>query len=603
MPTRELVLHNEIIRGDKLMVDIKTDVLVVGTGPAGSSTAALLSTYGIDNVLINNFNWLANTPRAHITNQRTMEVLRDLGKEVENEAYLHATEQDLMGENIFCTSLAGEELGRMKSWGKHPNSRAEHLLSSPSFMNDLPQTFMEPLLFKTACSRGTQSRMSTQYLSHIEDENGITSTCLDKLTNKEITIYSKYLVGADGGNSKVAENIGLPFEGKMGVGGSMNILFRADLSKYVAHRPSVLYWVLQPGADIGGIGMGLVRMIRPWNEWLIVWGYDISQPAPEVDEDFATKVARDLVGDPKLEIDLLSVSTWTVNDMFATEMSKGRVFCAGDATHRHPPSNGLGSNTSIQDSFNLAWKLAYVLKGQAGPELLDTYSIERSPIAKQIVTRANQSIGEFGPIFEALGLTNTQDPLKMKTNMNKRTDNTKEAQKQRSNLRDAIKFKKYEFDAHGVEMNQRYNSKAVILDGQKEPHFEKDQELYYQPTTFPGARIPHAWVYDAKGHKHSTLDLCGNGNFSIFTGIGGENWVDAARKLGKEMDIDIKCNIIGPKQEFEDHTGEWYTASEINESGTILVRPDQHVCWRSFNIAENAYNELERVLKKILQKG
>ena len=90
--------------------------------------------------------------------------------------------------------------------------------------------------------------------------------------------------------------------------------------------------------------------------------------------------------------------------MYATHMQKGRVFCMGDATHRHPPSNGLGSNTSIQDAFNLAWKLAAVLKGQAGPELLDSYQAERAPIAKQIVTRANQSIEEFGPIFKALGL-------------------------------------------------------------------------------------------------------------------------------------------------------------------------------------------------------
>ena len=560
------------------MTDIKTDVLIVGTGPAGSSTAALLSSYGIDNVLINNYSWLAGTPRAHITNQRTMEVLRDLGKEVEAEAYLHATEQDLMGENIFCTSLAGEELGRMKSWGKHPNSRAEHLLSSPSFMNDLPQTFMEPLLYKTACSRGTQSRMSTQYLSHIEDEDGVLSTCLDKLSNKEIKIRSKYLVGADGGNSKVAENIDLPFEGKMGVGGSMNILFKADLSKYVAHRPSVLYWVLQPGADIGGIGMGLVRMIRPWNEWLIVWGYDINQPAPKVDKDFATKVARDLVGDPELEIDLLSVSTWTVNNMYAKKMSKGRVFCAGDATHRHPPSNGLGSNTSIQDGFNLAWKLAYVIKDKAGAELLDTYSIERSPIAKQIVTRANQSIAEFGPIFEALGLTDTQDPVKMKKNMDERKQNSPKAEKQRQALREAIAFKKYEFDAHGVEMNHRYKSNSVLTEGDKEPEFKKDKELFYEPTTYPGARIPHAWVYDKTGVKHSLLDLCGKGNFSIFTGIGGEEWLKAAKNIETQLGIKIQCNIIGPDQDFEDHAGEWSSIREISDSGLILVRPDQHIC-------------------------
>ena len=584
------------------MTDIKTDVLIVGTGPAGSSTAALLSSYGIDNVLINNYSWLAGTPRAHITNQRTMEVLRDLGKEVEAEAYLHATEQDLMGENIFCTSLAGEELGRMKSWGKHPNSRAEHLLSSPSFMNDLPQTFMEPLLYKTACSRGTQSRMSTQYLSHIEDEDGVLSTCLDKLSNKEIKIRSKYLVGADGGNSKVAENIDLPFEGKMGVGGSMNILFKADLSKYVAHRPSVLYWVLQPGADIGGIGMGLVRMIRPWNEWLIVWGYDINQPAPKVDKDFATKVARDLVGDPELEIDLLSVSTWTVNNMYAKKMSKGRVFCAGDATHRHPPSNGLGSNTSIQDGFNLAWKLAYVIKDKAGAELLDTYSIERSPIAKQIVTRANQSIAEFGPIFEALGLTDTQDPVKMKKNMDERKQNSPKAEKQRQALREAIAFKKYEFDAHGVEMNHRYKSNSVLTEGDKDPEFKKDKELFYQPTTYPGARIPHAWVYDKTGVKHSLLDLCGKGNFSIFTGIGGEEWLKAAKNIETQLGIKIQCNIIGPDQDFEDHAGEWSSIREISDSGLILVRPDQHICWRSKDMISNSSEKLMDVMKKILHK-
>ncbi|MFC6583367.1 FAD-dependent oxidoreductase [Sulfitobacter aestuariivivens] len=386
------------------MARIETDVLIIGTGPAGSATAALLSSYGIENMAVNRYRWLANTPRAHITNQRTMEVLRDLGQSVEDEAYLFAADQELMGENVFCESLAGEEIGRLKSWGNHPLSKAEHLLSSPTMMNDLPQTFMEPLLFKTACSRGTQARMSTEYLSHVQDADGVTTTCLDRLSGEEVTIRSKFLVGADGGNSLVAQHIETPFEGQMGVGGSMNIVFRADLSKYVAHRPSVLYWVMQPGSNVGGIGMGLVRMVRPWNEWLIVWGYDINAPAPEVDEAMATQVARQLVGDPELEIELLSANTWTVNNMYATHMQKDRVFIMGDAAHRHPPSNGLGSNTSIQDSFNLAWKLAAVIKGQAGEALLDSYSSERTPVAKQIVTRANQSIEEFGPIFESLGM-------------------------------------------------------------------------------------------------------------------------------------------------------------------------------------------------------
>ena len=582
------------------MADIATDVMIVGTGPAGSATAALLSSYGTDNLIINRYRWLANTPRAHITNQRTMEVLRDLGRDVEDVAYMHATEQDLMGENVFCESLAGEELGRMKSWGKHPLSRAEHYLSSPCHMNDLPQTFMEPLLFTTACARGSQSRMSCEYVSHVQDKDGVTVTCKDRLTEKDLTVRAKYLVGADGGNSLVAEHAGLPFEGKMGVGGSMNILFRADLSRYVAHRPSVLYWVMQPGADVGGIGMGLVRMVRPWNEWLIVWGYDISKPAPLVDKAMATSVARQLVGDPALEIDLVSASTWTVNNMYATHMQKDRVFIMGDAAHRHPPSNGLGSNTSIQDAFNLAWKLAAVLKGQATTKLLDSYSVERAPIAKQIVTRANQSIGEFGPIFEALGMDGGVDHDKIKRNMDGRADATPQAEQQRAALRKAIAFKNHEFDCHGVEMNQRYVSGAIHADGQKEPVFEKDSELHYAPTTWPGARLPHVWVCDKSGKQHSTLDLAGKGHFTVLTGIGGEAWEAAAKKAGAKFKLDVKVRVIGPRQEFEDHTGDWARASEIRDGGCLLVRPDQHVAWRTFTASPSADKDLAAALGKVL---
>ncbi|MCC0033628.1 MAG: FAD-dependent monooxygenase [Hoeflea sp.] len=584
------------------MADIETDVLIIGTGPAGSATAALLSTYGIENMAVNRYRWLANTPRAHITNQRTMEVLRDLGKEVEDEAYLFCSHQDLMGENVFCESLAGEEIGRMKSWGNHPLSKAEHLLSSPTMMNDLPQTFMEPLLFKTACSRGTQARMSMEYLSHVQDADGVTTTCLDRLTGKQVTIRSKYLIGADGGNSKVAELEKLPFEGQMGVGGSMNIIFKAELSKYVAHRPSVLYWVVQPGADVGGIGMGLVRMVRPWNEWLIVWGYDINGPEPVVDNAFATKVVRDLVGDQSLEPEITSVSTWTVNNMYATHMQARRVFIMGDAAHRHPPSNGLGSNTSIQDSFNLAWKLAAVLKGQAGEGLLDTYSQERAPVAKQIVTRANQSIGEFGPIFEALGLTESTDPEVMQANMDKRCDAGADAERQRAAIREAIAFKKYEFDAHGVEMNQRYKSGAVVTDGQMEPAYELDAELHYQPTTWPGARIPHAWVYDRDGGRHSTLDLVGRGRFTILTGISGEAWASAAGKVASSMGVDLAVHVIGPRRDIVDHHGDWARAREVAESGCVLVRPDQHVAWRAEELSDNPEADLTRVLTAVLHR-
>ncbi len=355
---------------------IETDVLIVGSGPAGSTAAALLSSYGVSNVLVTKYRWLADTPRAHITNQRAMEVLRDLG--LEDQAMMYATPNHLMGNNVFCTSLAGEELGRMRSWGSDPYTQARHRIASPTTMVDLPQNLLEPILFGAACARGTRARLSTEYLSLTQDAEGVTAIVRDRVSGEEYPIRAKYLIGADGGNSKVAEDIGLPMEGKMGVGGSINIIIKADLSKYVAHRPSVLYWVMQPGSTVGGIGMGLVRMVRTWDEWLLIWGYDISQPAPKVTEEICLKLARQLIGDEEIPIKVTSWSTWTVNHMYAKENTRGRVFCMGDAVHRHPPSNGLGSNTSIQDAFNLCWKLSLVLKGQASPKLLESYDAERS---------------------------------------------------------------------------------------------------------------------------------------------------------------------------------------------------------------------------------
>jgi len=590
----------DITAPDITAPDMRTDVLIIGTGPAGSASAALLSSYGIENMAFNRYRWLANSPRAHITNQRTMEVLRDLGPEVEAEAYMHATDKDLMGNNVFCESLTGEELGRMQSWGNSPASQAAHLIASPTRMNDLPQTFMEPLLFKTACARGTQGRMSCEYLSHVQDADGVTTTVRDRLTGRDFTVRSQYLIGADGGNSLVADHAGIPLEGKMGVAGSINLLCKMDLTAHVAHRPSVLYWVLQPGSNVGGIGMGVVRMVRPWTEWLIIWGYDISQPRPELNPDQARAIIRSLVGDPDIAIDLTAISYWTVNDVYATRMQTDRVFVMGDAAHRHPPSNGLGSNTSIQDAFNLAWKLALVLKGQAGPGLLATFSDERAPIARQIVTRANRSIGEFGPIFKALGLLGSVDPVKMQENMDARADQGPSAEAQRAALRDAIAFKKYEFDCHGVEMNQRYTSQAVVRDGQAEPAPNADMELHYQPTTWPGARIPHAWLFDAMGGRHSTLDLCGKGAFTLFTGIGGEGWEQAAAAVTAQTGVAIRVHVIGPRKPVQDHLGDWARLREIGDTGAILVRPDQHVCWRSAAIAADPVAELRRVMSTIL---
>ena len=578
---------------------IETDVLIAGSGPAGSAMAALLSSYGIDNTLVTKYRWLSDTPRAHITNQRTMEVMRDLG--LEQQCMLYATGQKLMGHNVFCTSLAGEELGRVHTWGNHPNSFARHRLASPCEMNDLPQNLLEPIVFGAACARGTRARLSTEYLSLTQDQNGVTAQVRDRVSGETYPIRAKYLIGADGGNSQVAKDIDLPMHGKMGVAGSINIIVEADLTKYVAHRPSVLYWVLQPGSNVGGIGMGVVRMVRPWHEWLIIWGYDINGPEPEVTEDFARGVVHSLIGDSTVPVTVKSVSTWTVNHMHALEYAKGRVFCMGDACHRHPPSNGLGSNTSIQDAYNLAWKLALVLKGQAAPSLLGSYNAERAPIGKQIVDRANKSIGEFGPIFDALGLLSTTDPDLMKANMAARKEATPLGQERREKLRQAIAYKVYEFDCHGVEMNHRYASDAVVSDGTPDPGFAEDAELYATATTWPGAHLPHVWL-ERERKAISTLDLAGQGRFTLITGIGGEVWVEAAAEVSARTGVEIATVTIGPGQDVEDPFGDWARMREIADDGCLLVRPDMFIAFRANAAARTAAAELHRAVAQILGK-
>ena len=573
------------------MADVETDVLIVGSGPAGGAAALLLSTYGVRNMVVTKYGRLSDTPRAHITNQRTMEVLRDAG--IEDQVAALATPQHLMGDTTFCSSLAGEELGRLHTWYTHPSRLADHALASPSSICDMPQHLMEPVLASAAIARGTAFRYETEYLSLTQTSSFVEARVRDRLRGDEYTIRAKYLIGADGGRSKVAEDIGLPMVGQMGVAGSINIVFEADLTQYTAYRPSTLYWVLQTGSDVGGIGMGLVRCVRPWHEWLIVWGYDINGEPPDLTEEYARRIAHHLIGDDTVPVTIKSSSAWTVNHLYAENYQSGRVFCMGDAVHRHPPSNGLGSNTSIQDAYNLAWKLKMVLDGTAGPALLDSYTAERAPIGKQIVDRANRSIGETTRIFEALGLLSADNPEQLQANMDARKLPTPAAEKQREALREAIEFKNYEFNTHGVELNQRYASAAVIPDGTPVPANPRDDELYHHATTWPGAKLPHAWVGLGR-QRLSTLDIGGRGRFTLITGLGGEAWIEAAAGLP------VVAVTIGPGADYEDMYGDWARVREVGDSGCVLVRPDNYVCFRSPGLPGDPSRTLTDALTRVL---
>jgi 2,4-dichlorophenol 6-monooxygenase len=577
-----------------------TDVLVVGSGPAGGAAALLLATYGVKVRLVTKYGHLSDTPRSHITNQRTMEVLRDVG--VEDLLLREATPWELMSNTTFCTSLAGDELGRVPSWGTDPRRHADYVTASPCTMADAPQTITEPILVGEAQRRGAKVRFDTEYLSHTQDGDGVSTEVRDRLTGEVYRIRSRYVIGADGARSKVAEDLGLPFEGPGAVGGALGIIFEADLSRFVAHRPSVLYWMLQPGAEQEGVGLGVLRMIKPWHEWMLMWGYAVADGPPEFTDEFVRDLAVKLVGTDDFEMKVTSTSPWTINHHFATTIAQGRVFCVGDAIHRHPPTNGLGSNTSVQDSYNLCWKLAHVLRGTADASLLDSYQAERAPVARQIVERANQSIADTARIMQALDLTDTSDVDKLEERLAVRKAPGADGDKTRRAVREAIAYKSYEFNAHGVEHNHRYASSAVVPDGTPQPEFRRDAELYAQPTSWPGAKLPHAWVTRRGGVRVSTLDLGGGGEFSVYTGIGGGAWLDAAAAI---PGLVVRGVSIGPGEEFEDPYGYWADVNEIDDAGVLLVRPDLYVAFRHIGApgsSEQAAELLGSALGRVLGK-
>jgi 2,4-dichlorophenol 6-monooxygenase len=576
----------------------QTDVLVVGTGPMGATTALALATYGVRVQVVNRYNWTANTPRAHITNQRAVEVLRDLG--VEPEVRRDATPWEWMGDTLFTTSLAGPEIARLRTWGTGDERIGDYLQGSPCSLLDLPQDKMEPILVKNAAARGAVFSFNTEYRGHVQDASGVTVTLRDLQTGRDHSLRARYLVGADGAKSKVMDDAGLKIEGQLARAATAYVLFTADLTRYVAHRPSILYWIVTSNAAFGEIGMGLMRAIRPWKQWIAGWGFNMADGEPDFSADAVKARVRLLVGDPELEIEIDTTSVWHVNQAHAPVYSTGRVFCGGDAVHRHPPSSGLGSNTCIQDAFNLAWKLAYVVKGYAGERLLDSYTLERAPVGAQVVQRANQSRLDYAPLNRTFRDTDAADPVA--AGLEKLADPGPEGVARRTALAEALKLKNYEFNAQGVELNQRCVSDAVIPDpGGAEEVWKRDPQLHLQATTRPGAKLPHAWLVGTDGRRVSTLDLVGKGRYALVTGIAGFAWVEAAQALNLPF---LATVVIGAPGAHDSYCS-WHGLREIDEAGALLVRPDGVVAWRRHHgtaDAVEARRELERALSALLDR-
>jgi 2,4-dichlorophenol 6-monooxygenase len=348
--------------------------------------------------------------------------------------------------------------------------------------------------------------------------------------------------------------------------------------------------------------LGTLICHKPFTEFVLAFMYDPKQVSLDtLGTDDLNRRIRAFVGED-VDAEILGVAGWPVRAQIAPAYSAGRVFCMGDAVHRHPPTNGLGLNMSIADAYNLGWKLALVTAGRAGAALLDSYSAERQPVGAQGVQRAITSLQEGAAIEAALGYEPAQPAEAGWKALGTLYEPGPAGDERRDALGKAIELSNYQFNAHGVELGYRYQSDAITDDGTPDPIPKtpaRDPQLYYQPTTRPGARVPHARLQQ-DGIPVSSLDLVDDLGFALLTGVGGEAWVQAAAETSARAGVPVRVHVIGGREGVTDPYGEWASRREVETTGCVLVRPDRHVAWRSMRCTPHSAQQLPAVIEHAL---
>jgi 2,4-dichlorophenol 6-monooxygenase len=346
--------------------------------------------------------------------------------------------------------------------------------------------------------------------------------------------------------------------------------------------------------------MGPQRWGPDSEEWVIHLNYPADDPRAQSDEKVEADVraATGLVDAP---ITIHKITRWSVDAVMASAFSVGRVFLLGDAAHRHPPTGGLGLTSAIHDAHNLCWKLAAVLEGQASPGLLDSYEPERRSADERNAQRSlENAVNQFAIVTDA-GVSHENTPEDNWANVRRLWSDRPEDAEHRSRVLRRIRMQSMEFSELNVELGYAYESAAIVPDGSPRPSPIDDIRLY-EPSTRPGAPLPHAWIDDEDGERRPIKDLVQPGRFLIIAGEEGEAWCNAARRLADDG-VPLDAVRIGHVDgDLYDPRCMWLRRREIAAEGAILVRPDRFVAWRSLGVSVAPLEELSDALGRILAR-
>ncbi len=519
------------------MTNDEIPVLIVGGSLVGLTTAMLLGQHGVPSLSVERHAGTAIHPRAGHFQLGTMEMVRQVGLEDTVRATSLKTYHPT-GGIISVESLAGREIA---TYVKELNEGVAGF--SPTLRVFINQDALEPILREKAVELGATVINRAEVVGLEQDHDAVTVTLRDLDGGGERAVRARYVVAADGNRSPTRARLGIGMEGYGELSRSITIYFRADCAPLLRDRNQGVIYVHNPALR------GFFRLDRSGGTGFLVIntvGEDVTTDeavsvSDGLTEERAMELLQAAIGTPDVPAEIIDVAHWRAESNFATRMSEGRVFLAGDAAHVVPPNGGFGGNAGVLDARNLAWKLAAVIKGEAGPALLETYDAERRPLSRLTV---EQAYNRYATRVVPERGTDDVEPFVADLEM---------------------------------ELGLVMRSSAVIADEGPD-----DGALHMDPSLVrgrPGSRAPHV----ALGDDRSTIDLFGR-SFVLLraAGPGADEWAPPG----------VQAHVI-------DADG-FAEAYGIAPGGASLVRPDGIVGWRSAGAFER--DALSRALASILAR-
>jgi 2,4-dichlorophenol 6-monooxygenase len=554
-------------------------VLIVGAGPTGTMAALLLERLGVDTLVVERRSGHQRAPAAHVVNARTLEICRSAGVDMQALARASRDPADA-GFAYWVTKLGGRSLGRLPFERQGP----EQLEVTPTPLRNLSQNRFEPILLDALEKQAGKTPLwQHEWVSSTQDGRGIRSRIRDLASGAEREVSSRILLAADGAGSRVRTSLGIEVLGPERIQSFVMIHFRAVLRGLPEIPPGVLFFVCDP--DSGGGAFVVHDLDR---EAVYMHPFDPeAESVADYDEARCRRLVREALADPGLDFAVETISSWTMTAQVAERYREGRIFLAGDAAHRFPPTGGLGLNSGVQDAHNLAWKLAAVLEGRAPETLLDSYESERRPVAQANADQSLRNALRLLEVTAALGVSDFSAASRA------RMTATLADPVGLARVEQAIAAQAEHFDMPGLQLGFCYGEGALLRDAAEPPAGPGDPRTF-TPSAVPGSRLPHTWVRDGEA-RASLLDWVPADRFLLLAGPEGEGWTSAVAALA-----DARVEARRLTREALPGLERWLETAGIRGGGALLVRPDQHVAWRARDAVAEPARELAAALRAVL---